>query len=208
MISRSCSSKIPTPFPPNETNSRRCTRKSRQSRAATEPARAQRNAFLRLCFAGELLHYYQNQTTESPDVVFAQRLPPLVEQLVITGEHDTLDEKLVKQAEDLLAFIIKPDHRHAVINNMGKAGGLARTLRFVLTFRAVKLHRNGSGDAGLAQAHDFRRKSSQDRGPFAHPAPDSAGHANCHRPRHRSSRNVCAGKTPRTSARPSPGNSA
>jgi len=113
-------------------------RKIQQSKAATEPARAQRNAFLQLCFAGELLHYYQNQTTESPDVVFAQRLPPLVEQIVITGDHATLDEKLVKQAEDLLAFIVKPDHRHAVVNNMGKAGGLARTLRFVLNFRSVK----------------------------------------------------------------------
>jgi len=114
-------------------------KKIQASRAATEPAHAQRHAFLRLCFAGELLHYYQNQTTESPDVVFAQRLPPLVEQIVIAGESDTLDEKPVKQAEDLLAFIIKPDHRHAVVNNMGKSGGLARTLRFVLNFRAQKL---------------------------------------------------------------------
>jgi hypothetical protein len=114
-------------------------RKVQASRAATEPARAQKNAFLRLSFVIELLHYYENQTTESPDVAFAQRLPPLIEQLVITGEHDMLDEKPIKQAEDLLAFIIKPDHRYAVINNMGKAGGLARTLRFVLTFRAVKL---------------------------------------------------------------------
>ena len=66
-------------------------------------------------------------------------MPPLVEQLVITGDQATLDEKLVKQAEDLLAFIIKPDHRHAVVNNMGKSGGLARTLRFVLAFRSEKL---------------------------------------------------------------------
>jgi hypothetical protein len=114
-------------------------KKIQTSRAASDPARAQKNVFLKLCFAGELLHYYENQSTESPDVVFAQRMPPLVEQLVITGEHDTLDEQLVKQAEDLLAFIIKPDHRHAVVNNMGKAGGLARTLRFVLAFRAEKL---------------------------------------------------------------------
>ena len=114
-------------------------KKVQASKAATEPARAQRSAFLRLSFFAELLHYYENQNTESPDVVFAQRLPPLIEQLVITGEHDTLDEKLVKQAEDLLAYIIKSDHRYAVINNVGKAGGLARTLRFVLTFRAVKL---------------------------------------------------------------------
>jgi hypothetical protein len=114
-------------------------KKVQASKAATEPARVQKSAFLRLSFFAELLHYYENQNTESPDVVFAQRLPPLIEQLVITGEHDTLDEKLIKQAEDLLAYIIKPDHRYAVINNVGKAGGLARTLRFVLTFRAVKL---------------------------------------------------------------------
>ena len=114
-------------------------KKVQQSRAATEQARAQRNAFLRFSFAGELLYYYQNQTTESPDVVFAQRLPPLIEQQVITSDSISLDEKHIKQAEELLAFIVKPDHRHAVVNNMGKAGGLARTLRFVLTFRAEKL---------------------------------------------------------------------
>jgi len=114
-------------------------KKVQASKAATETTRAQRSAFLRLSFFAELLHYYENQTTESPDVVFAQRLPPLIEQLVVTGEQNALDEKLIKQAEELLAFIIKPDHRYAVINNIGKAGGLARTLRFVLTFRAVKL---------------------------------------------------------------------
>ncbi len=111
-------------------------KKIQQCKTAAESARAQKNVFLRLSFAAEVLHYYQNQTTESPDVVFAQRLPPLVEQLVITGEQAALDEKLVKQAEELLAFIVKPDHRHAVVNNMGKAGGLPRTLRFVLAFRA------------------------------------------------------------------------
>jgi hypothetical protein len=114
-------------------------KKVQGSKADTETARAQKNAFLRLSFAGELLHYYENPTTESPDVVFAQRMPPLIEQLVITGEGDTLDEKLIQQAEHLLALILKREHRHAVVNNMGKAGGLARTLRFVLTFRAEKL---------------------------------------------------------------------
>ena len=114
-------------------------KKIQASKASTETTRAQRSAFLRLSFFAELLHYYENQNTESPDVVFAQRLPPLIEQLAVTGEHDTLDEKLIKQDEDLLAYIIKPGHRYAVINNIGKAGGLARTLRFVLTFRAVKL---------------------------------------------------------------------
>lgn len=110
-----------------------------QSRENTEAARAQKNAFLRLSFFLELLHYYENQNTESPDVVFAQRLPPLIEQLVITGERDTLDEKLIQAAENLLAFIILPDHRMAVINNLGKGGGLPRTLRYTLAFRTEKL---------------------------------------------------------------------
>lgn len=100
-------------------------------------SRAQRVAFLKLSFVLELLHYYENQSTESPDVVFAQRLPPLVEQLVVTGEGDALDEKFIQQAEELLACIINTDYRHAVVNNFGKAGGAARTLRFVLTFRAA-----------------------------------------------------------------------
>ncbi len=69
---------------------RRCINKIIQSRENNEAARAQKNAFLRLSFFLELLHYYENQSTESPDVVFAQRLPPLIEQLVITGEIETL----------------------------------------------------------------------------------------------------------------------
>ena len=113
-------------------------RKVGQSRAATSAARAQKNAFLKLSFVLELLHYYENQSTESPDVIFAQRLPPLIEQLVITGD-DKLDEKLIQLAESLLAHIIGPDHRQAVINNVGKAGGLAKTLRFVLTFRTDRV---------------------------------------------------------------------
>ena len=113
--------------------------KVRASKESSEISRAQKNAFLRLSFALELLHYYENQSTESPDVVFAQRLPPLIEQLVVTGEHDPLNEKLIQQAEALLAFIIAPDYRKSVINNLGKSGGLARTLRFTLAFRTEKL---------------------------------------------------------------------
>ena len=113
--------------------------KIRASRENSEVSRAQKNAFLRLSFFLELLHYYENQSTESPDVVFAQRLPPLIEQLVLTGERDTLDEKHLLAAEALLALIINADHRKAVINNIGKAGGLPRTLRYTLTFRAEKL---------------------------------------------------------------------
>jgi len=110
-----------------------------QSRENNEHSRAQKNAFLRLSFFLELLHYYENQSTESPDVVFAQRLPPVIEQLAITGERDTLDEKLLLAAETLLAMIINTDHRKAVVNNIGKAGGLARILRYTLTFRAEQL---------------------------------------------------------------------
>jgi hypothetical protein len=75
-------------------------------------------------------------------VVFAQRLPPLIEQLVITGEGGTLDEKLIVAAESLLALIISVDHRKAVINNIGKPGGLPRTLRYTLAFRLEKLSDN------------------------------------------------------------------
>jgi hypothetical protein len=110
-----------------------------RSKAATEQARAQRNAFYKLSFILELLHYYENQTTEAPDVVFAQCLPVLVEQLVIVGPQETLDEKLIQQAETLLAFIINADHRQAVVNNVGKGGGLAKTLKYVLRLRSEKL---------------------------------------------------------------------
>jgi hypothetical protein len=113
--------------------------KVRATRENSEKSRAMKNAFLRLSFVLELIHYYDHTDTESPDVVFAQRLPPLIEQLVITGERDTLDEKLLVQAETLLAFILSADYRNSVINNLGKGGGQSRTLRYTLTFRAEKL---------------------------------------------------------------------
>jgi len=111
----------------------------RLSRENTGPARAQKNAFLRLSFYLELLHYYEHQSTESPDVVFAQRLPPVIEQLVVLSEDGGLDEKRLVAAETLLALIVNHDHRKAVVNNIGKAGGLARTLRYTLTFRGENL---------------------------------------------------------------------
>jgi hypothetical protein len=114
-------------------------RKISLTRENTGQSRAQKTAFLRLSYFLELLHYYDNQSTESPDVVFAQRLPPLIEQLVITGESATLDENLVGAAEALLALVITNEHRMAVINNIGKAGGLPRTLRYTLAFRVEKL---------------------------------------------------------------------
>jgi len=110
-----------------------------KSRSNTDAARAQKNAFQRMSFLLELLHYYVNQATEAPDVIFALRLPVLVEQLVVAGGQDSLDEKWLLQAESLLAFILNPDHRLMVINNIGKSGGLARTVKFVLRLRAEKL---------------------------------------------------------------------
>ena len=110
-----------------------------QSKAPTEQARLQRNAFQRLSFVLELLHYYEHQNTEAPDIIFAQRLPALIEQLVVTSATDDLDEKLIAQAESLLAFILSPDHRLMVNNNVGKSGGAGRTLRYVLRLRAEKV---------------------------------------------------------------------
>ena len=109
-----------------------------RSKSGSATARAQRIAFAKLSFLLELLHYYQHQNTESPEAVFAQRLPALVEQLALPGPQDTLEESLLREVESLLARILNPDHRLAVVNNVGKAGGLARTLRFVLRLRLEK----------------------------------------------------------------------
>jgi hypothetical protein len=108
------------------------------SKAVSEQARSQRNAFARLSFYVELLHFYENQSTEAPDVIFAQRLPALIEQLVVTGPNDKLDEALIKQAETLLGLVVNPDYRLMVINNIGKGGGAGKTLRYVLRLRLEK----------------------------------------------------------------------
>jgi hypothetical protein len=110
-----------------------------RSRSNTDAARAQRNAYHRVSFLLELLHYYENQATEAPDVIFALRLPVLVEQLVVVHGQEHLEEKWILQAEGLLAFIINPDHRLMVINNVGKSGGVARLLKFILRLRVEKL---------------------------------------------------------------------
>jgi hypothetical protein len=109
------------------------------SKAPTAEARAQRSLFLKLTFLLELSHYYENQGTEAPDVIFAQRMPAIIEQLVVTGPNDPLDEKLVLQAEALLAMVVNPDYRHATVNNIGKSGGTAATLRHVLRLRSDKV---------------------------------------------------------------------
>jgi hypothetical protein len=110
-----------------------------RSKGQSEPGGAQRNAFQRLSFVLELLHYYEHQNTEAPDVIFAQRLPALIEQLGFPGAHGQLDEKLVSQLEALLALVISPDHRLMVINNVGKSGGAGKTLKYVLRLRAGKM---------------------------------------------------------------------
>ena len=110
-----------------------------KSRSNTESARVQKNAFQRVSFMLELLNYYENQATEAPDVVFASRLPVLIEQLAIAPGQEALDLKWITQAEGLLAFIISHDHRLMVINNIGKSGGLARTLKFILRLRVEKI---------------------------------------------------------------------
>jgi hypothetical protein len=107
-----------------------------RSKANTEKARAQRTAFARLSFVLELLNYYEHQNTESPEAVFAQRLPGLIEQLAIP--HDSLDEKAIADTEGLLAHVLSTDYRLMAINNVGKGGGLARTLKYVLRLRAEK----------------------------------------------------------------------
>lgn len=110
-----------------------------RSKATSEAARAQKAAFFKLSFIVELLHYYEHQNIESPDVVFAQRLPVLLEQRVVPLGQTQLDPKLVAEAESWLRWILTPEQRLMVINNVGKAGGPARTLKFVLRLRAREL---------------------------------------------------------------------
>lgn len=104
----------------------------------TEEARAQRNAFMELAFLLELIHYYDHQDTEIPEAIFAQRLPVLIEQLVLAGAAERLDEQLLVKAERLLAYVLNLDYRLTVINNVGKGSTLGRTLRYVLRLRAEK----------------------------------------------------------------------
>jgi hypothetical protein len=114
-------------------------RQIQQSKASTDQARALKSAFQRLSFAIELLHYYEHQNTEAPDVIFAQRLPALVEQLGVAGPQAPLDEKLILQVEALLAFVINPDHRLMIVNNVGKNGGAGKTLKYVLRLRGERV---------------------------------------------------------------------
>ena len=113
-------------------------RSVQQSKSATDAARTQKRAFAKLSFLLELLHYYKNRNTEASEGLYAQLLPVLVEQMVLSGSPG-LDEKLIASAENLLAFIINQDHRQMVVNNIGKAGGLATTLKYVLKFRMENL---------------------------------------------------------------------
>lgn len=110
-----------------------------RSKATTDEARAQRDAYARLSFVLDLLHYYENQNTEAVDVVFAQRLPALIEQLAATNPNGELEEKSIVAAESVLALVLHPEHRLMIVNNVGKGGGVARTLKYVLRLRADKV---------------------------------------------------------------------
>ena len=113
--------------------------KIQRSKASSPEARSQRLGLQKLSVIIELLHYYLHQNTEAADVIFAQRLPALVDQVASSSSQEQPEEKLVKLIEELLAFIINPDHRQMVINNLGKSGGLPRTLKYVLKLRAEKV---------------------------------------------------------------------
>ncbi|MEY4386326.1 MAG: hypothetical protein RLY20_1609 [Verrucomicrobiota bacterium] len=128
----------PSVVPDKHAGLRALNQRIQRSKATTDEARAQKQAFLRLSFVLELLHYYENQNTESPEVVFAQRMPPIIEQLVVSNPADNLNDKLVVLAESLLAHVINNDHRLSIINNIGKSGGAGRSLRFVLRLRNEK----------------------------------------------------------------------
>lgn len=108
-----------------------------RSKGSTDAARAQRCAFLKLSFALELLHFYDHQETESPEAVFAQRLPGLIEQLVLGGPAEQLDEQGVGLGEKLLGWIGNADQRLMVINNIGKSGETAKSLKYVLRLRTA-----------------------------------------------------------------------
>jgi hypothetical protein len=109
-----------------------------RSKGAGDEARAQRCAFLKLSFALELVHFYDHQETESPEAVFAQRLPGLIEQLVLGGPSEQVEEKGIALAESLLAWIGNADQRLMVINNIGKSGETAKTLKYVLRLRTAR----------------------------------------------------------------------
>jgi hypothetical protein len=129
----------PTLLPQRRDDLRALYHRIQRSKAPTEQARAQRSAFQRLSFLIELLYYYEHQNTEAPDVLFAQRLPGLVEQLVLIGPGEMLDEKLILLAESLISHVIGFDHRQMIINNIGKGGGPGTHLRYVLRLRAEKV---------------------------------------------------------------------
>ena len=115
-------------------------RKVQRCKETTAEARASKIAFAKLSFVIELLHFYEHQNTEAPDIIFAQRLPALIEQLVIVApQQETLDPKLISLAETLMASVINPDHRLMIINNVGKGSALGKTLKFVLKLRTEKV---------------------------------------------------------------------
>lgn len=128
-------------------------RRVQASKAQTAEARAQKIAFVKFSFLIELIHYYEHQATEAPDVMFARRLPALIEQLVLPSPEAVLEERSITPAEDLLQFIISPDHRQMVINNLGKTDRAGKLLKHVMRLRGAKA---GGLDADHAVAEFIR----------------------------------------------------
>jgi len=110
-----------------------------ETKSGSEKARGQKIAFLKLSFVIELLHYYEHQSTENPETIFAHRLPALAEQLIFTGPSDRFDEKLIAQVEELVAHVVNPDHRQMILNNIGKGDIAGKTLKYVLKLRQEKV---------------------------------------------------------------------
>jgi hypothetical protein len=92
-----------------------------------------------MSFILDLLYFYDHRSTEAPDAIFAQRLPGLIEQLVLAGPRDVLEERLIAEAEGLMGFVVVPEFRQMIVNNIGKSGGTGRTLKFVLRLRSDKI---------------------------------------------------------------------
>jgi len=78
----------PTVLPDKRDALQSLHKKVQQGKACSEQARLQKIAFAKLSFVLEVLHYYENQNTEVPEALFAQRLPGIVEQIAVKGPND------------------------------------------------------------------------------------------------------------------------
>ena len=113
-----------------------------RSVAQTEQARSQKKTFQKLSFLLELLHYYENMNTEAPDVILCwQRLHEAGGATWWSpGRRSRWDGKSHRGGGKRCwrLQLINPDHRLMVVNNTGKGGGAAKTMKHVLRLRTAK----------------------------------------------------------------------